>query len=152
MADARAGVGGGEIRRRAVTIDTDTAVRTLYGHQMGGRKSSNPKNRGKRSCQPILTFLAETREYVAGELHNGDRPTGRQIARHLAEVFRVLPAGVETVLARAASGFYCWDAIRAYEQRGSQFIVSVRKTPRLVEQLPASHLEALAAQRRRRAV
>jgi len=41
---------------------------------MGARKSYNPKNKGKKSYQPILTFLAETREYVAGELRNGDRP------------------------------------------------------------------------------
>jgi len=32
-----------------VTLDTDTTVHTLYGHQMGGRKSYNPKNKGKKS-------------------------------------------------------------------------------------------------------
>ena len=47
---------------------------------MGARKGYNPKNRGKKSYQPILTFLAETREYISGELRNGDRPTGEQIA------------------------------------------------------------------------
>jgi hypothetical protein len=35
---------------------------------MGARKSYNPKNRGKKSYQPMLTFLAETKEYVGGEL------------------------------------------------------------------------------------
>jgi hypothetical protein len=40
----------------AVTIDTDTTVYTLYGQQMGGRKSYNPKNKGKKSYQPMLTF------------------------------------------------------------------------------------------------
>ena len=62
----------------AVTLDTDTTVHTLFGHQMGGRKSYNPKNKGKKSYQPILTFLSETREYISGELRNGDRPTGAQ--------------------------------------------------------------------------
>ena len=119
----------------AVTLDTDTTVHTLFGHQMGGRKSYNPKNRGKKSYQPILTFLAETREYVAGELRNGDRPTGQQIARHLAEVFTSLPEQVQTTYARADSGFYCWEAVQAYEQKGCRFIVSARKTARLVEQL-----------------
>jgi hypothetical protein len=33
----------------AVTLDTDTTVHTLFGHQMGGRKSYNPKNEGKKS-------------------------------------------------------------------------------------------------------
>jgi hypothetical protein len=121
-----------------VTLDTDTTVHTLFGHQMGGRKGYNPKNKGKKSFQPILTFLAETREYVSGELHNGDRPTGPEIARHLKSVFEALPANVETIFARADSGFYCGDAVTAYEGRGVQFIISARKTARLVEELKAA--------------
>src|ERR1039457_3034570 len=69
-----------------VTIDTDTTVHTLYGQQMGGRKSCNPKNKGKKSYQPILTFIAETREYIWGELRNGDRPNGKQIGHHIRSV------------------------------------------------------------------
>src|ERR1700676_735813 len=68
---------------KTITLDTDTTVHTLFGHQMGGRKSYNPKNRGKKSYQPILTFLSETREYIGGELRNGDRPSGAQIARRI---------------------------------------------------------------------
>jgi len=45
----------------SITLDTDTTVHTLYGRQMGARKSYNPKNKGKKSYQPILTFIAETR-------------------------------------------------------------------------------------------
>ena len=93
------------VKLTTVTLDTDTTVHTLFGHQMGGRRSYNPKNKGKKSYQPILTFLAETREYVGGELRNGERPTGRQIARHLEGVLKALPEGVETVCARADSGF-----------------------------------------------
>ena len=122
----------------AVTLDTDTTVHTLFGNQMGGRKSYNPKNKGKKSYQPILTFLAETREYISGELRNGDRPTGAQIARHLESVFAALPPQVKTIYARADSGFYCWDAVEAYENKGVQFIVSARKTSRLVDELKAA--------------
>lgn len=123
---------------QVVTIDTDTTVHTLFGRQMGGRKSYNPKNKGKKSYQPILTFLAETREYVSGELRNGDRPTGAQIARHLKAVFAALPPGVETIYARADSGFYCLEAVQAYEEAGAEFIISARKTSRLVEELKAA--------------
>lgn len=126
------------VRLTAVTLDTDTTVHTLFGHQMGGRKGYNPKNKGKKSFQPILTFLAETREYISGELHNGDRPTGPEIARHLKRVCEALPPEVETIFARADSGFYCWDAVAAYEGRGVQFIISARKTGRLVEELKAA--------------
>jgi hypothetical protein len=126
------------VQLAAVTLDTDTTVHTLFGHQMGGRKSYNPKNKGKKSYQPILTFLAETREYISGELRNGDRPTGSQIARHLESVFAALPRQVKTIYARADSGFYCREAVEGYENRGAQFIVSARKTSRLVEELKAA--------------
>src|ERR1700676_3156631 len=49
------------VKLEVITIDTDTTVHTLYGKQMGGRKSYNPKNKGKKSYQPMLTFIAETR-------------------------------------------------------------------------------------------
>jgi len=122
----------------AITVDTDTTVHTLYGNQMGARKSYNPKNKGKKSYQPILTFIAETREYIWGELRNGDRPDGKQIARHLTAVFAALPSCVGRLFARADSGFYCWEAVQAYEQAKAQFILVARKTSRLLDQLQAA--------------
>jgi hypothetical protein len=65
------------VKLTAVTLDTDTTVHTLFGNQVGGRKGYNAKNKGKKSYQPIPTFLAETREYIRGELRNGDRAYGR---------------------------------------------------------------------------
>lgn len=126
------------VELREVTLDTDTTVHTVYGRQMGARQSYNPKNKGKKSFQPILTFLAETREYVAGELRPGDRPTGRQIARHLDSVAAALPPSVERVYGRADSGFYCKEAVEGHEQRGWHFVIAAQKTSRLVEALRAA--------------
>ena len=123
---------------KEVTLDTDTTVQTVYGRQMGARKGYNPKHRGKKSYQPILTFLGETREYIAGELRQGDRPTGKQIAAHLDSVFAALPVTVERYYARADSGFYCWEAVEAYEKHGCRFVLSAQKTPRLIEELKAA--------------
>lgn len=126
------------IRLQTVTLDTDTTVHTLYGNQMGARKSYNPKNKGKKSYQPMLTFIAETREYLWGELRNGDRPTGKQIYDHLKNAIAALPSGVQHVSARADSGFYCAEAVDAYEEGNCGFVIVARKTSRLVEQLGQS--------------
>jgi len=123
------------VQLEEVTVDTDTTVHTLFGKQMGGRKGYNPKNKGKKSYQPILSFIAETREYAAGALRTGDRPSGQEIAAHLESVAKGLPAGVKRVLARADSGFYCWQAVEAYEKLNWRFILVARKTARLVAQL-----------------
>jgi hypothetical protein len=122
------------VRLTTVTLDTDTTVHTVYGQKMGARKSYNPKNKGKKSYQPILTFLAETREYVYGELHNGDRPTGKQIAAHLTQAFHALPAA-ERRMARADSGFYCAEAVAAYEAADCRFVIVARKTQALLAAL-----------------
>src|SRR5438034_6009851 len=126
------------VKLAVVTIDTDTTVHTLYCRQMGGRKGYNPKNKGKKSYQPILTFLAETREYIWGELHNGDRPTGQQIARHLESVFGALPPCIVKIFARADAGFYCWEAVQAYEKGQASFIIVARKTTRLLAELQSA--------------
>jgi hypothetical protein len=123
------------VKLSVVTIDTDTTVHTLYGQQMGGRKGYNPKNKGKKSYQPMLTFIAETREYVWGELRNGDRPTGKQIGNHIRSVCGALPSCVTRIFGRADSGLYCWEAVEAYEECNARFVISARKTVRLVEKL-----------------
>jgi len=123
------------VKLETATLDTDTTVHTVYGKQMGARKSYNPKNKGKLSYQPILTFMAETREYIYGDLHNGDRHSGKEIAAHIQKVIASLPATVKTIYGRADSGFYCGEAVEAYEAGHCQFIVCARKTDRLVEEL-----------------
>jgi hypothetical protein len=123
------------VKLAVVTIDTDTTVHTLYGQQMGGRKSYNPKNRGKKSYQPMLTFIHETREYIWGELRNGDRPTGDQIGDHIRDVCAAVPPCVKQIYGRADSGFYCRQAVEAYEECTARFVISARKTSRLVELL-----------------
>ena len=101
------------VKIEVVTLDTDTTVHTLYGQQMGGRKAYNPKNKGKRSYQPMLTFIAETREYLWGELRNGDRPTGQQIGDHIRKMCAALPPCVKQIFGRADAGFYCGEAVEA---------------------------------------
>ena len=123
------------VKLEVVTLDTDTTVHTIYGQQMGGRKGYNPKNKGKKSYQPMLTFIAETREYVWGELRNGDRPSGKQIYDHLRNVQQALPPGVKQIYGRADSGFYCGEAVQAYEEFDARFVICARKTSRLVEEL-----------------
>src|SRR5260221_8393897 len=94
--------------------------------------------RGKKSYQPILTLLAETREYVGGELRKGGRRAGKQIAHDLDGVFAEVPKTVERVYARADSGFYCREVVEAYEKHGCWFVLSAEKTSRLVEELRAA--------------
>jgi len=68
-------------------------------------------------------------------LRNGDRPSGKQVGDHIRKVCAALPPCVKQIFGRADSGFYCWEAVAAYEECNARFVISARKTSRLVEQL-----------------
>jgi hypothetical protein len=72
---------------------------------------------------------------VDGELRHGDRPDGQKIARHLRSVIAALPKGIQKIFARADSGFYCSEAVQAYQKAKAHFIMVARKTSRLLERL-----------------
>jgi hypothetical protein len=126
------------VKLKEVTLDTDTTVQTVYGRHMGARKGYNPKHRGKKSYQPILTFVAETREYISGELRQGVTVNGKQIAAHLDSVFGALPQGVERRYGRADSGFYCREAVEAYEKHDCRFVIAAQKSASLMAAMQAA--------------
>jgi hypothetical protein len=79
---------------------------------MGGRKGYNPKHKGKKSYQPILTFLAEMRKNISGsELRPGGPGDGCADRPVPAECIRALPPA-KTTYGRADSGIYRWDAVQ----------------------------------------
>src|SRR5207249_11593082 len=88
------------VKLETVTLDTDTTVHTVYGKPMGARKSYNPKNKGKLSYQPILTLMAERGAYIVGDLHNGDRHSGEEIAGHIKKVIAALTPTFQTISRR----------------------------------------------------
>ena len=54
----------------------------------------------------MLTFIADTREYVWGGLRNEDRPSGQQIGDHLRSAHAALPPGVKQTYGRVDAGFH----------------------------------------------
>jgi hypothetical protein len=126
------------VRLSEATLDTDTTVHTLFGNQMGARKGYNPKNKGKKKLPANPDLSGRNQRVRGGALRTGDRPSGKEIAAHLDSAYAALPETVKTVYARADSGFYCWEAVQAYEKRNCRFILVARKTARLVDELKAA--------------
>ena len=52
---------------KAVTLDTDTTVHTLFGQQMGGRKGYHPKNKGKKSACPAKAGMFSGKQTHRGK-------------------------------------------------------------------------------------
>jgi hypothetical protein len=111
-----------------IHVDIDTTVKTVYGHKDGARKGHNRKHRGKRALRPVLAFIAETKEYLAGKLRAGKTISGAQVEKFIASLRPLLPSAVGKVTLRADSEFYCWQAVKTARAKGFDYIISVKKS------------------------
>ena len=85
-----------------ITLDLDSAVKTVYGHQEGAEKGYNPTHPGKRNYNPIIAFVAETGEALMGWLRPGDTFSANGSVEFVKEALSRLPKRVWKVIIRAA--------------------------------------------------
>jgi hypothetical protein len=109
---------------RKIRISVDTTVETLYGNQQGGRKGHNTKNRGKKGYRPILCFIDETREYLAGKLRKGETVSGKEAAAFIKTIKAQIPGCVQEVLFRGDGEFLSWESVAAAIEAGFEFIIA----------------------------
>jgi len=115
------------LKYRKIHVSLDTTVETLYGDQQGGRKGYNPQNRGKKGYRPILGFIDETREYLAGKLRKGETLSGEEGAAFIGAMNKHLPKCVRKVLLRADGEFFSWESVHAAIEEGFEFIIANKR-------------------------
>ena len=107
-----------------IDISIDTTVETIFGNQQGGRKGHNTKNRGKKGYRPVLCFIDQTREYLAGKLRKGVTIDGKECAAFIRTIKAQLPGCVKQVLMRADGEFLSWQSVDAAIEAGFAFIIA----------------------------
>jgi len=105
-----------------IAISIDTTVETLFGNQQGGRKGHNTRHRGKKGYRPVLAFIDQTREYIAGKLRAGETISGHETADFIYKIKNQLPGCVQEVLLRADGEFCSWEDVAAAKDCGFRFI------------------------------
>jgi hypothetical protein len=63
---------GGFEKFKALTLDPDSHVITVFGKQYRANKGYNPKKRGRKSHNPLLCFIGQTRDCLGGILGPGN--------------------------------------------------------------------------------
>lgn len=109
-----------------ITLDMDSTVKGVTGHQEGAAKGFNSKKKGQRSYHPLLCFIAETRECFHNWFRTGSAYTGNGAAEFMKECFSRLPKRVWKVFVRADSGFFIGELIDYLEEKSSQYLIKVK--------------------------
>jgi hypothetical protein len=124
----QAGAGPGEA---PMTIDFDSTVTEVHGHQKQGAAYGYTRVLG---YHPLLATRADGGEVLHARLRKGSANTARGVDRFLTEVVgRVRRAGAAGQLTiRADSGFYSHSLMRTCQRHRVRFSITARMTPNCV--------------------
>lgn len=106
-----------------ITADLDSHVTPVYGDQERARVGYNPKKKGRKSYHPILCFIGETRDFLAGVLRSGDHHTSYNARDFLASIMKALPTSIKRL--RADSSFFSTKFIWWLKKKGIEFFIAV---------------------------
>ena len=118
-----------------VTVDVDTTVMPLFGHQEGALPGSNPRYHGRPSYHPILARIAETDTVLGARLRPGDTSLGEADVEDVEQWLDRTreAAGRDAVITvRIDAGGDCAALLAAVHGRKDLFVVKAKQTPNLL--------------------
>jgi Transposase DDE domain group 1 len=122
--------------RSRLIFDLDSTVVTVFGHQDGAEVGYNPRDRGKRSYNPLLCIEANSSYLWDTELRAGNTGTWDGSVELLDTCFANVPPDIREVRVRADAGFGFHPVFQALEARPAEYAVVARLTPAFRRLLP----------------
>ena len=139
----RAWDAGARPTEEVLRLDVDSSVVETFGlHKQGGSEFTYLKTRG---YHPLFAVLAGHRDVLHARLRQGKANSGRGAASFVRQSLcrlRRWRRSRQPVVVRADSGFYSGKVVRACEEHGAQFSISIRMQGAhhdLVAQIPEEH-------------
>lgn len=109
-----------------ITLDFDSHVKTVYGHQQRASKDYNPKKPGRKSFHPLCCFVGETRDFLWGRFRAGNRYSGQGAKSFFKRCLKLLPGGIRKLRARGDSGFFDEDFLEELERRNVEYAIAAK--------------------------
>jgi hypothetical protein len=124
-----------ERRLQRLTVDIDTTVMPLFGHQEGAVPGSNPRYHGRPSHHPILARIAETDTVFGARLRPGDTALGETDVEDVEQWLdraREAAGPKALITVRIDAGGDCAALLGAIHGRKAFFVVKAKQTPNLL--------------------
>lgn len=120
---------------KRMTIDIDTTVLNLWGHQEGAEKGYNDIKKGNRCYHPILAFVYETKELLHGILKSGDSYCANGAVEFIKELKSMIPYGIYNIIFRADNGFFSQEIIEYLENMKFKYIIACKNYPTIIDRV-----------------
>jgi len=134
---------------KAITIDIDSSVVNVEGHQEGAVKGFNPKKRGNRCYNLQFAFCDELKAYITGFVRSGNTYTANGAAEMIKEIVAQITCAYGTgagktddldILFRMDSGYFDDEIIETIEAAGCQYLIKGKAYPTLASQVTAPNI------------
>ena len=122
----------------SITIDIDSSVINVEGHQEGATKGYNPKKLGNRCYNVQFAFCDELKAYVTGFVRSGNAYTANGAAELIKEIVATLKAQNLEIFFRMDSGYFDEEIIETIESLGCKYLIKAKAYATLVSQVTAS--------------
>jgi len=106
-----------------LTLEFDSSVKGVFGHQEGAEKGFNPKKKGQRSYHPLLCFVAETRECLHNWFRCGNAYSANGSAEFMRECLARLPQRFGRLFGRGDSAFFNGALLDVLEEVGMLYAI-----------------------------
>ena len=127
----------GRSKRKSITIDMDSSVVNVEGHQEGTAKGYNPKKPGNPCYNIQFAFCDEIKAYLTGYVRSGDTYTANGAAGTIQEIMAHLEEEGLDVTFRMDSGYFDEDILETIEALGCRYVLKAKGYPTLVAQTTA---------------
>jgi len=120
---------------KSITIDIDSSVVNVEGHQEGAVKGFNPKKPGNRCYNLQLAFCDDIKAYLTGYVRSGDTYTANGTAEMIKEIMAHLKDEGLVITFRMDSGYFDDAILETIESLGGKYVIKGKGYPTLMAQV-----------------
>lgn len=124
----------------SITIDIDSSVINVEGHQEGASKGYNPKKLGNRCYNIQFAFCDELKAYVTGFVRSGNTYTANGAAEMIKEIVANIKSDDLEILFRMDSGYFDEKIIETIESLGCKYLIKAKSYSTLTSQATNSSI------------
>ena len=119
----------------SITIDIDSSVINVEGHQEGAAKGYNPKKLGNRCYNIQFAFCDELKAYITGFMRSGNTYTANGAVGMIKEIVANIKTNDLKIIFRMDSGYFDEEIIETIESTGCKYLIKGKVYPTLASQV-----------------
>jgi len=119
----------------SITIDIDSSVISVEGHQEGAAKGYNPKKLGNLCYNIQFAFYDELKAYITGFVRSGNTYTANGAAEMIKEIVANIKTEDLEILFRMDSGYFDDDIIATIELLDCSYLIKGKEYSTLASQV-----------------